>query len=251
MVAWPMRAAAAPPVAVLALVVAACGDGQVGRTSGPSPAASTAEPSSSPAAPSVLEVTCDVDGVQVSTAVVAAEREGVAVRFQRADDDDGEEWAIAWHEPRGSGAGENMPTGLVHLPIPPGPGASVSCTPLSAAYETEPDETRWEAVIEVVDPHDHWVDDRLDCETVFGFAAARAAPAEPVPLDQAPEEVADVLREYRVQPSEIRAAGYAGSDAPSFVVVRDDQVVARVPTHAAGEGRVIVDWSAELCESLR
>ena len=251
-IAMAIRRGAAAPCVVLMLLTGACGGATTSGTTGPVAASPSEAPSTSPAVPSALSVTCDVDGVRVSTDVVAASPEGVAVHFERADEDDGEQWGIAWHADA-AGAGDNMPGGLVHLPIPPGPGAQVSCTPLSAGYATESDDarSRWTAQIEVIDPDGHWVDDRLDCENAFGFSALGTTTPSPVPIAEAPEAVAEVLGEYEVQPSEIRAAGYTSGDAPPFVVVRDDRVLARVPTHPSREGRVIVGSSADMCESLR
>lgn len=84
----------------------------------------------------------------------------------------------------------------------------------------------------------------------MGFSALGTVAPTPVPISEAPTEVAKVLGGYGVDPDEVRRAGYVEGEAPPFVVVRDGRILARVPTLPAGEGRVVVDSSARLCESL-
>ena len=84
----------------------------------------------------------------------------------------------------------------------------------------------------------------------MGFSALGTVAPTPVPIGDAPTEVAKVLSGYGVDPDEVRRAGYVEGQAPPFVVVSDGRILARVRTVPAGEGKVIVDSGAHLCESL-
>ena len=231
-------------IAAVLLFAVACAD--VSSTATPP---STEPPNTpSPTQPTVLEVTCNADGGRLSTDVVVAQAEGVAVRFVTDTDVDAL-WAFSWRA-EAAGAGDRVPDHVVYLPIPPGRGAQLSCTPVIRGHESEASDDRWTAAVEVIDPNGHWVDDRLSCRSAMGFSALGTVAPTPVPISEAPTEVAKVLSGYGVDPGEVRRAGYVEAQAPPFVVVRDGRILARVRTMPAGDGTVIVDPSAHLCESL-
>lgn len=206
------------------------------RVSGPVPKNSPVVP-----AADVLDVTCTSDSATSSRSVVAAHTDGVRVRYSHppTPDDGASRWSIAWQSSMGGGGFGGDPDGTteVVLPLAPGRVSEVACSPpIGPDGSGDPGAARWRVRPDVVDRGGVWRPSDLDCEQTASTSAGDPAGA---PRDDAARIARDALLAYfgdDVAENEIEQLGYPDAPGPTYGVVREGRVLARLRLDVAEPG---------------
>jgi hypothetical protein len=173
-------------------------------------------------APQVAEIVCQ-DGTRVETPVVEVQPDGVHLRV---DNRTGAERYIYREVEEGARNEHQAPPGVSESVSLEGPGLwRVTCSP-PPIYPSEG--SSW-AELQVLDPGDLWVSDRLDCDDIEGthpdyfgdLPAGWTGDLLELAQREVPEEMLDPRPGDVVEP-----AGYPKARIRSFRAVREGEIVA-------------------------
>lgn len=202
---------------------------------------SRAEQRGSASTPTVLEVTCTPEGATSSTPLVAASAAGLRVRYSHPStpDDGASGWSIAWQSNTGGAGFGGDPDGTteVVLPLAPGRVSEVACSPpIGPDVSVDSGAERWKVRPEVVDPGGVWRPSDLDCEQT-----ASTSIGDPTggPRAEGARLARDALLGYfgsDVDEDEIEQLGYPDAPGPTYGVVRQGRVLARLNLDVSSPG---------------